>query len=223
MTQSQVTPATTGFISVWLIDDNEEFCTVVSAALSESDHIRCAQCFPSCETAIDALENGERPPEIFLLDIGLPGMSGIDGIAKFRHLCPDSRIIMLTGLEREQNIIRALAEGASGYLSKTSSTTDVIHAVEATVRGGAPMDPFTLQKLLKMFALQGIPKHGYDITPKEQEILQFVVEGLRVEEIAEKLSVSFHTVNTHLKHVYTKLDVHTRSALASKVLKERLI
>ena len=223
MTQSQVAPTTTRSISVWLIDDNEEFCTVVSAALSESDNISCTHCFPICEEAIDALNEGELPPEIFLLDIGLPGMSGIDGIAEFRRLCPGSRIIMLTGLEREENIIRALAEGASGYLSKTSTTTDVIQAIEATVRGGAPMDPFTLQKLLKMFAIQGIPRHGYDITPKEREILQCVVEGLTVEEIAEKLGLSFHTVNTHLKHVYTKLDVHTRSALASKVLKEKLI
>ena len=223
MTQTQVEPTTTSSISVWLIDDNEEFCTVVSAALSESDSARCSQCFQTCEEAIDALAKGQCPPDVFLLDIGLPGMSGIDGIAIFRQLCPSSKIIMLTGLDRDENILRALAEGATGYLSKTSTTTDVIQAIEATVRGGAPMDPFTLQKLLRIFAVQGIPKGFYEITPKEKTILQYVVEGLTIESIAQRLDLSFHTVDTHLKHLYAKLDVHTRTALATKALKERLV
>ncbi|MBI3005286.1 MAG: response regulator [Ignavibacteriales bacterium] len=222
MTQSQVAPTTTSSISVWLVDDNEEFCTVVSAALTETTTICCSQCFQSCEAAIESLKNGAKPPAVILLDIGLPGMSGIDGIRKLLDAAPMSKIVMLTGLDRDENIIRSLAEGATGYLSKTSSAEDLVHAITATVRGGTPIDPFTLQKLLKILAFPGFPKKSYDITPKEKQILHFVTEGLTIESIAENLKLSIHTVGTHLKHLYSKLDVHTRSALASKVLKERL-
>ncbi len=223
MTQSHVSPITTGVTSVWLIDDNEEFCTVVSATLSESDTIQCTQCFSSCEAAFEALEKREHPPEVILLDIGLPGISGIDGIGKLLVLSPLSKIIMLTGLDREENIIRSLAEGASGYLSKTSTAQELIQAIKATMRGGAPMDPFTIQKLLKFFSLHGNAKANYDLTRKEKQILEHVLDGFSIEGIARSLNVSVHTVSTHLKHLYQKLDVHTRSALATKALKERLV
>ncbi|MBI4429289.1 MAG: response regulator transcription factor [Ignavibacteriales bacterium] len=223
MSQTQVAPTTTDFISVWLIDDNEEFCTVVSAALSETPNIICSECFYSCEAAIESLSHEQQPPDVILLDIGLPGISAIEGIKRLLELSPRSRIIMLTGLNRDENIMRSLAEGASGYLTKSSTAHELIQAIRATIRGGAPMDPFTLQRLLRMFALQGISKSNYEITPKEKEILRLVVSGLTVDEIARNLALSFHTVNTHLKHLYNKLDVHTRSALATKILKERLL
>ncbi len=213
----------TDIISVWLIDDDEDFSVVASAALGVDSNVQCDRTFGNCEEAIEALRHTERKPDVILLDIGLPGMSGLDGIEPMKRLSPASHIIMLTIYDHDRNIMQAVAAGASGYMLKASKSSEVVAAIQAAMGGGVPMHPAVVQKLLRMFAIQDLPKVDYGITPKEHEVLRFVVEGNTIETIADSLNISFHTVDTHIKHIYAKLDVHTRSTLATKVLKERLI
>ncbi|MBI4427712.1 MAG: response regulator transcription factor [Ignavibacteriales bacterium] len=216
-------PTATKLISVFLIDDNEEFCTVFSAALSEDPNIRCSRCFTRCEHAIEFLQQEPEKPDVILLDIELPGMWGLDAIEPLKKVSPHSHIVMLTIHDHDRNIIRAVAAGASGYLLKSSTPAEVLSAIEATMTGGAPMHPIVIQKLLRMFPIQDIQDTDGDITEREKDILRYVVEGLTIESIAKELNVAYHTAKTHLKHIYAKLNVHTRSALAAKVLKQRLL
>lgn len=213
----------TDIISVWLIDDDEDFSIVAAAALGVDSSVQCDRTFGNCEDAIEALRHSERKPDVILLDIGLPGMSGLDGIEPIKRLSPASHIIMLTIYDHDRNIMQAIAAGASGYMLKASKSSEVVAAIQAAMGGGVPMHPAVVQKLLRMFAIQDLPKIDYGITPKESETLMYVVEGLTNESIGDKMGISSNTVNTHLKKIYSKLDVHTRSALAVKVLKERLI
>ena len=216
-------PSSTDFISVWLIDDDEEFSIVASSAIGLSSTIHCDKCFTRCEAALEALTANEHKPDVILLDIDMPGMNGLDAIEPLKKLSPASHILMLTIYDQDQNIMRAIAAGATGYLLKASRSSEVVSAIQAAVSGGVPMHPQVVRKLLRMFALQDLPNVDYGITPKEKEILRYVVEGLTTESIAKRADISFHTADTHIKHIYSKLDVHTRSALATKALKERLI
>lgn len=218
-----VLPPLTKAISVWLVDDDEEFTIVATAALSVDRGIACEQTFCRAEDAIGALGKSGQKPDVILLDIGLPDMNGLFAIEPMRKLSPSTHIVMLTVFDGDDKIMKAVAAGASGYLLKASSSTDVVNAIYATMSGGVPMHPVVVQKLLRRFSLQDFAGKDYKLTPKEKEVLECIVQGQTNESAATRLGISINTVDTHLKSIYTKLDVHTRSALANKVLRERII
>ncbi len=209
-------------ITVWLVEDNNHFRKTMATLIGASSGIRCAKTFCTCEDAITALRT-EEPPEIILLDIGLPGMSGVEGIGKFKTLSPSTRIVILTIHNDDTNVFNAICAGASGYLLKDSPPELVLTAIREVLEGGAPMNPHIARKVLEMFAQREAPKGDYGLTEREKEILELTVGGSTKKKIAEQLFVSYHTVNTHLKNIYSKLQVHTRSGAISKVYKENLL
>lgn len=207
---------------VWVVEDNDEFRKELTRLLERTDVFHCEQSFASCEPALDLLRKGALP-DLILMDIGLPGMDGIEGIRRAKEISPSVKIVMLTVFEDTDSIMQAIAAGASGYLHKSAHTEETIESLTSILAGGAPMSPQVARKMLEVFAQISAPAADYSLTPREHEILKFLVDGLTKKEIAEKLFLSFHTIDNHLRNIYTKLRVQSRSSAVSKALKERLL
>ncbi|MDL1894440.1 response regulator transcription factor, partial [Sphingobacteriales bacterium CHB3] len=159
-----------------------------------------------------------------LLDIHLPGRSGTEGIAELKHLMPSAYIIMLTVFDDDENVFRAIVNGADGYILKKTPPTQVLSAIQDAAAGGTPMTPYIARRvieLFKHFAPSG--KENYSLTKRESEILQQLVLGLDSREIGDKLFISPETVRNHIKHIYEKLHVHSKSQAVAKAIKQGLV
>jgi DNA-binding NarL/FixJ family response regulator len=209
-------------ITLWVIEDNDTYRNTIAALLGSTEGMRCTHAFGSCEEALKALED-EFAPEIILMDIGLPGISGIEGLARIKAISPSTGVIMLTVFDDEKQIFEAICSGASGYLLKSAEPHVIIGAVRQVLGGGAPIDARIARKVLDMFSRLSVPMGEYGLTGREKEILRLIVDGLTAKGIAERLFLSFHTVDTHVKNIYTKLQVHSRSGAVAKAFKERLL
>jgi len=210
-------------IEVILIEDNNLFRTAFSDFINKSQEIICIASYSSCEDALSEINKKLLYPDIILLDIGLPGMNGIEGINHFKNIIPDSKIIMLTIQDDDENVFNAICNGAAGYLLKDSTSERILESVKEVLNGGAPMNSSIAAKVLKMFK-EFIPVKGdYNLTQREKEILKLLVEGLSKRQIAEKLFLSFHTIDSHIRNLYNKLEVHSGSSAVVKAVKENLI
>jgi len=208
-------------INVWLVEDNETFRNTVARALARVPFLKCAHRYPNAEEALEALEEGVLP-DVVLLDVELPGMNGVEAVKRIKSLAPATDIIMLTVVDSHDKIFKAICAGASGYLLKTSPAENLVEAIREVHGGGAPMTPQVARSVLEMFSRLPASQEDYKLTEREQGILELMVSGLIKKEIADKLNLSYHTVDTHLRNIYTKLHVHTRTGAVAKALKERL-
>lgn len=217
-----ITENSSGEINVMIVEDDDIFRESIQELINECEGLSCRHAYETCEAAIAAIKK-DAVPEILLLDIELPGMSGIEGIAHFKQLSPASRIIILTVFDDNDNIFNAICQGAAGYLLKSASSENICRYVNDVMRGGAAMTPHIAAKVLTMFSQYSQPKKEYGLTPREKEILQHLVNGMSKKHIADHLCISLYTVDTHLKNIYAKLHVHSQIDVVAKALKERLI
>ena len=157
-----------------------------------------------------------------MMDIVLPGIDGIQGAGKIKALSPSTEVVILTNYADTDKVFRALCGGASGYLLKTSPPNEIKKAIEEVVRGGAPMNAQIARKVLDVFSGLAVPNDDYGLTNRETEILRHLVDGLNKKKIAETLFLSHFTVDTHIRNIYSKLHVHSKSGAVAKVLKEHL-
>jgi DNA-binding NarL/FixJ family response regulator len=210
--------------SVWLIEDEESFRQMVCRILNRVPDLTCTGQFASAEHALDSLRRGEVP-EVILLDVELPGQNGLEAVKTIRAISPATRVVMLTVFPDDDKVFKAICGGASGYLLKTAPSSSIVQSIHEALAGGAPMTPQIARSVLDMFARFGSHKEAvdYGLTVREKEVIQLMAEGLVTKEIADRLSVTYRTVDTHLKNIYAKLHVHTRGGAINKVLKERLI
>ena len=208
-------------VTVWLVEDHAPFRNTVSKLLNSTPGMSCTHLFATGEDALRSL--GTQPkPSVILLDVGLPGMNGIEFLMKVREVAPESRVVILTAFEDEEKLFRAICAGASGYLLKTSPVEKIVESIRDVYAGGAPMTPRVAHSVLDMFSRLQVPQRDYGLTAREQKILELMTEGMIKKEIADQLSLSYHTVDTHLRNIYAKLHVNTRSGAVAKALKERL-
>jgi len=208
-------------ISVWLVEDNHAFRNTVARVLNRTEGMECSRHFANAEDALDALLGG-AVPDVVLLDVELPGANGIEAVRRIKSISPATRVVMLTVFDEHDKIFKAICAGASGYLLKTSPIERIVESIQEAVEGGAPMTPRVARWVLDMFARLGPPKEDYGLTSREQKILELMTQGLIKKEIADNLAVSYHTVDTHLRNIYTKLHVHTRTGAVAKALREHL-
>lgn len=208
-------------VSVWLIEDNHVFRRTVSRVLNDQPEMECPQAFANAEDALDALMGG-AVPDVVLVDVQLPGMNGIEAVKTIKSISPATRVVMLTAFDDSDKIFRAICAGASGYLLKTSPIENIVESIHQALAGGAPLTPQVAQSVLKMFASFAQPVHDYGLTEREQRILELMTQGFIKKEIADRLDVSYHTVDPHLRNIYTKLHVHSRTGAVAKALKEKL-
>jgi DNA-binding NarL/FixJ family response regulator len=209
-------------IQVMIIEDDDNYRESIQSLISESGKMDCKYAVESCEEAIEILDK-DYVAEVILLDIKLPGISGIEGIRKIKAISPSTHIIILTDFDDDDKIFNAICLGASGYLLKSASIQKIEEAVENVLCGGAVMTPSIAAKVLQMFGQYSQPKQDYGLTQREKEILQLLIDGMSKKYIAEQLYISPYTIDTHLKNIYAKLHVHSQVDMIAKTLKEHLL
>lgn len=210
-------------VDILLIEDNNLFRKTLTDFINQSHEMICRYSFSSCEDALEKIEQDELLPDIVLLDIGLPGIDGVEGISYLKKLIPATRIVMLTIHDDDENIFKAICSGASGYLLKDSSSEKILESIKEVLRGGAPMNSSIAARVLKMFKDFVPVKSDYNLTKREKEILKLLVEGMSKKQLAEKLFLSYHTIDAHIRNIYSKLEVHSNRSAIAKALKENLI
>lgn len=208
--------------TLWIVEDHTPFRRTLARVLNAEPDMRCAREFQSCETMLDALGR-EEAPDLVLLDVGLPGASGLDGIRELKRLAPQVLSVVLTVFEDDDKVFQAICAGASGYLLKTSESGEIVQCVREALAGGSPMNPRIARRVLEMFSKFAPRRSDYGLSEREKEILQLMVNGLIKKEIAERTQLSIHTVDTYLRRIYEKLEVNTRTGAVAKALKEKLI
>jgi len=211
-------------VRVWIVEDNAAYRQSLRRVVEGMEGCEVVSAFGNCEEALAVL-NDSSAPEVLLLDLGLPGMSGIEGLPKLKCAAPDTRIIALTSFDDREWIFKAICAGASGYLLKTTPLSEVTGAIREAMAGGAPMNPEVASIVLNMFAKMGATKTAtpeYGLSPRERETLEGMVDGLTAKEIAARMKVSYHTVDTYVRSIYTKLHVQSRGGAVAKAIRERL-
>lgn len=209
-------------IHLWIIEDHKTYGERLARALNRLEGISCTQRFTACEDAFAALTT-EPPPQVLLLDVGLPGMNGIEGIARLRQLAPNAAIVILTVFEEDDKIFRAICAGASGYLLKTSSTEDIAAAIRSAAAGGSPINPHIARRVLEMFSKANVPQKDYGLTPRELDILKLLVSGSTIKDAAAQLGIGYYTADEYIRSVYVKLQVRSRGSAIAKAVKEGLV
>lgn len=207
---------------VWLIEDNALFRRTVSRIVEALPGIAAVEGFGSAEAALEKLATGPAPGTV-LIDVGLPGIDGIECIRRLKASAPGAQILVLTVFEDDEKIFRAVCAGASGYLLKSASMQEIAEAVAEVRRGGSPMTPRVARRVLEMFSKLAPAQNDYGLGPREREVLELYVKGFTNKEVADQLSLSVHTIDSYNKSLYEKLHVNTRSGAVAKALKERLV
>lgn len=207
---------------ITVIEDQKNLRDGIVSLINTTEGFRVAGSF---ETMEEALRNIEKDfPNIVLIDIGLPGMSGIDGIKILKGRYPQLLFLVLTIHEDDERIFEALCAGATGYLLKNISNDRLIQSLRDAAEGGAPMSPEVARRVINLFQKFQPPKKAdYDLTPHEHRILKMLVEGHNYKTAAKELNVSVNTVSFHVKKIYDKLQVHSKSEAVSKALRDGIV
>ncbi len=209
-------------INVAIIEDHREFRDYLTALISGTEGFACIGSFRSVEDALPKVN--AHVPDVILLDIGLPGISGIEGIRLMKERHPDVLFLTLTIHDDDERIFDALCAGASGYLLKKTQPGRLIESVKEAAQGGAPMSPEVARRVIRLFREIRPPNRAdYDLTPHETRILKLLVEGHNYETAATRLGVKPTTINFHLQNIYQKLQVHSKTEAVAKALRNRLI
>jgi len=208
-------------LRVVLIEDLRDIRLSLTALINGTSGFECIAAFGSVETALAQIEN--EKPDIILTDLGLPGMSGVEGIERFRELFPKIPIIALTIYDNDEKIFSALCKGANGYLLKNTPPARLLEALQEAFEGGSPMSPAIAARVVKLFREFHPPAHAdYHLTPQETELLKLLIDGHHKKTAAREMNISFHTVSFHLKNIYEKLQVHSKTEAVAKALREHL-
>ena len=203
-----------------IVEDDKMLRENLKILLSGDGGIEVVGAFGSGEAALQALE--EISPEVMLVDLGLPGMTGMEFIAKAKNMIEDLDIMAHTVFEDRETIFAAIKAGASGYILKGTKPAELIEALHNLHEGGAPMSPKIARLVIKEFQEHGIQEQ-YLLTPREKEILGGIEKGLSYQELAEINNISPHTVHTHIKNIYEKLQAKDRSEAIIKARKKGII
>lgn len=204
-------------ITLAIVEDDRPTRETLVALLASEQRFRCIGNYATAEDAIADLP--KNPPEIVLIDINLPRMNGIECAGRLKTLLPQLRILMLTTYEDSDKIVRSLRAGANGYLLKKLINMDLLTAIEQVHTGGAPMSAPVAQKVVAYFHDSSSAASELDqLTPREREILELLSTGCLYKQIGDRLNISFSTVRAHLRNIYEKLHVQSRTEAAVKFL-----
>jgi len=219
-------------IRVAIVEDRRDIREGLSLIINGADGYECVGGDGTMEQAqaeINALTTAahaaaQPPIEVLLVDIGLPGISGIEGIRLLRERYPKLLLLVLTVFDDDQRIFEALCAGASGYLLKKTPPQRLLESLREVVAGGAPMSPEVARRVVHLFrTFQPPTQASYELTPHETRILKLLVEGHNYKTAALELGVSVNTVSFHVRHIYEKLQVHSKSEAVAKALKNNLV
>ncbi len=204
-------------IHIALIEDNFQYRTAVSIILQLNENLKLIHKMEDCKDLMPLFQS--QKPDVVLMDIDLPGISGIEGVYQIKKKWPDIKVLMLTVFEDNDKIFGAIKAGANGYLLKKDAPQKILDAIEGVYRGESPMNGMIAAKVLEYFHhshQQNTVLHESHLTDREKEILLLLIKGLSYKEIASSIFISVETLNSHIKNIYRKLNVHSRSELASR-------
>jgi DNA-binding NarL/FixJ family response regulator len=209
-------------VGVVIIEDLLEVREGLAMLINGTSGFECTGRFRTMEEALAGVEASR--PAVILTDIGLPGMNGIEGTRILSARYPDVPILALSVYGDDENVFAAICAGASGYLLKNTPPARLLQALTEVVAGGAPMSPEIARRVITLFRDFRPPERAsYRLTPQETELLRLMVDGHHYKTAAREMGISTHTVSFHLKHIYQKLQVHSKSEAVAKALRERLI
>ncbi len=210
-----------GALRVALVEDQESIREGLSA-LIDAAGLRAVGAFGSMEKALPALL--ADPPDVALLDIGLPGMSGIEGVRRIKQQAPGVEVMILTVFGDDDHVFEAICAGASGYLLKDTPPERLIAAIRELAGGGAPMSPEVARRVVTMFSRVAPPRQeGERLTPRELDLLEALAEGHSYKTAARVLGLSIDTIRFHIRNVYAKLHVHSKSEAVVQALRRGLV
>ena len=206
---------------VGIIEDNKKIRQLMQRYLDMQEDMSCPVATESVEEMLDYLTTYPHP-NVLLMDIQLPGMSGIEGMKIIQQKYPDIEIIMLTVYHDSHKIFDSLKAGASGYLLKHTSLPEIKNAIELLMQGGAPMSPQIARKVITHFNDRGQKQQESNLTNREQDIVNGLVDGLSYKLIADRLDISIDTVRAHIRNIYKKLHVNSKAQVIAKSLRGEL-
>jgi DNA-binding NarL/FixJ family response regulator len=205
-----------------IIEDQPDIREGLAMLISGTDGFRCTASYGSMEDALEGI--GGELPDVALVDIGLPGMSGIEGIRLLKVRYPSIQLLMLTVYDDDDRIFEAICAGANGYLLKKTPPVLLLQSLQEAVAGGSPMSPEIARRVIELFRRAPHPaKTDYELTPHETRILGLLVEGYSYKAAAAELKVTVNTIAFHIKHIYEKLQVHSKSEAVAKALRGGLL
>ncbi len=210
-------------IRVAIFEDNKHLRESLYYLINGTPGFSCTGAYPDCNDAVFQIT--KDTPDVILMDIEMPGLNGIQGVKLIKSKFPQVHVLMQTIFHDENNIFDAICAGASGYILKSTTPAEYINAIKDVYNGGSPMTGSLARKVLELFQknIQVEAKQDYQLTPKEKEMLQYMVQGKSFKMIAEAAGISYETVRTHMKNIYAKLHVNSNTEAVSKVLKEKLL
>jgi DNA-binding NarL/FixJ family response regulator len=221
-TQSTFATGSPAVIKVAIIEDQRDIRECLTFLINGTDGYSCTGSFRTMEEALDKI--GHQLPDVVLSDIGLPGMDGIEGIRILKERYPSLLMLMLTVYDDDERIFDAMCAGASGYLLKKTPPARLIDSLREAVQGGAPMSPEVARRVIALFReIRPAERIDYALTPHETRLLKLFVEGHNYKTAAAELGISVNTVNFHVRSIYEKLQVHTRSEAVAKAILNRLV
>jgi DNA-binding NarL/FixJ family response regulator len=208
-------------IRVSIVEDNARFRGGLEKLIQSSPGFQCASVHPSAESALASLPAAQ--PQVVLMDINLPGMNGVECVRLLRTLLPQAEIMMLTVYENTELIFQALSAGAMGYLLKQTPPNALLNAIRDVHNGGSPMSSHIARKIVAAFQQPVAPVKGLEnLTPREQEVLDLLAKGFLYKEIGDALKISYDTVHAHIRRIYEKLQVRSRTEAVAKHLHQSL-
>lgn len=212
----------TNVIKTAVVEDMREIRDGLTTLINFTDGFRCTGSYPSMEEALARLPS--NVPDVLLSDIGLPGMNGIEGIRILKERYPQMQILMLTVYDDDDRIFDALCAGATGYLLKRTPPAKLLENIREAMSGGSPVSPEVATRVIKFFREFHNPdREDYALTPHETRLLKLLTDGYNYQTAAEKLGVSYNTIKFHVRHIFDKLQVHSKSEAVVKAMRDRLV
>src|SRR5919206_1156552 len=209
-------------IKVAIVEDVPSLREGFRMLIGDTQGFRCTGSFRTMEEALAQIPR--NPPDVLLADIGLPGMNGIEGVRRLKERLPALTVLMLTVYDDDERVFDALCAGACGYLLKKTQPERLLESIREAAAGGAPMTPEIARRVVSLFRQIRPPERvDYDLTPHETRLLKLLVEGHNYTTAAEELRVSYNTIKFHMRHIYEKLQVHSKSEAVSKALQNRIV
>jgi len=205
-------------ISVSIVDDEKNLCESIATFVNGSPGFKCVSIYGSADAALKNLPRDQ--PDVVLMDINMAGMDGIECVKHLKALMPKVQVVMLTVYEDTEKIFNALAAGATGYLLKRFTPDELLQAIRDVLAGGSPMSHAIARKVVASFQSLNQPVEPENqLSPREERVLDCLARGLAYKQIGDELGISINTIRTHLRHIYEKLHVQSRTEAVAKYLR----
>jgi len=215
--------------TIWIIEDHRRLRETVAEAVRLAGGHEVVP-FASCEKALASLDDHAPKPDVILLDLGLPGMSGLEGLRRFKERIPEVEIVVFTVFDDRERVFEAICNGASGYLVKSEPLERIVAAVEEVRRGGSPMSPEIARCVIERVSREGAgpvagggPLVAESLSEREREVLRLLADGLVKKEVAAQMAISLHTVDNYVRRIYAKLHVNTLGGAVARAIRDGIV